>query len=192
MMKKTEKSKAFTMVETLVSICLFGFISVVLINVFVMAIKAQSRILQNQELMDQSTYALEYMGKILRVAQKDLTGDCTGTAGESYGTAIADSITFVAYDTAEEEYRCRQFILDGTVIKERRSSDETSANLGTAQEMTSSKVKVEGLTFAVTGDASGDSIQPKVTIMIKMESNVSPNPPQITIQTSVSKRELDI
>ncbi|MFA5169536.1 MAG: type II secretion system protein [Candidatus Paceibacterota bacterium] len=191
MINKIKNSKAFTMVETMVSIALFGFISIVLINVFVSAIKGQTRILQNQELMDQSTYVLEYMAKILRMAQKDTAGDCTGTAGANYGVGI-NSINFVAYDTMEEDYRCRQFILENDIIKERRSTDESAANLGASQDMTSSKVKVEGLTFGVTGNVVGDLVQPKVTVMVKMESNISLNPPEITVQTSVSQRSLDI
>jgi len=47
-MKTKQNSKAFTMVETLVSICLFGFISVVLINDFVASINCQTSIFQNQ------------------------------------------------------------------------------------------------------------------------------------------------
>jgi len=191
MINKIKNSKAFTMVETIVSIALFGFISIVLVNVFVSAIKGQTRILQNQELMDQSTYVLEYMAKILRMAQNDTAGVCTGIAGANYGIG-SDSINFIAYDSIEGEYRCRQFILENNVIKEKRSTDESAANLGTSQAMTSSKVRVEGLTFGVTGNVVGDLVQPKVTVMVKMESNVSLNPPEIIIQTSVSQRSLDI
>jgi len=191
MIMKGKNKKGFTMVETLVSIGMFGFISIALINIFVSAVKSQSRILQNQELMEQSSYALEYMGKIIRMAKKDAAGNCTGTVDANYGVG-ADSIAFLAYDTNAEEYRCRQFLLESNVIEEKKSTDESSANLGTAVAITSSKVKVNGLTLAVTGDGS-DTIQPKVTIMIKMQSNVSvADAPSITIQTSVSQRQLDI
>ena len=179
------------MIETLVSIVLFGFISVILVNIFVSSIKSQTRILQNQELMEQSSYSLEYMGKLLRMAKKDESGDCTGTVGANYGVGI-DSITFLAYDSKEEEYRCRQFLLESEAIKEKRSSDETAANLGSALAITSSKVRVAGVTFGVTGDSGSDTIQPKVTIAINMESDISVNPPKIFIQTSVSQRQLEI
>jgi hypothetical protein len=191
MLNKNNNLKSFTMVETLVSIALFGFISVILVNIFLSSIKTQARILQSQELMDQSSYTLEYMGKLLRMAKKDTGGSCAGRAGANYGVGT-DSITFLAYDTKEEEYRCRQFLLEDDVIKEKRSSDGSSANLGSAQAITSSKVKVEGVTFAVTGDGVSDAIQPKVTVMIDMESDISVNPPEIFIQTSVSQRQLDI
>jgi len=188
-----EKTKAFTLVETLVSIGLFGFISLALADIFVASIRGQTRILQNQQLMEQSSYALEYMGKILRMAQKDTTGTCTGRVNANYGVGTAPevSISFLAYDTTNEEYRCRQFLFESDAVKEKKSTDETSANFGSAQEITSSKVKVEGLTFAVTGDSAADTIQPRVTVMIKMKTNISINPPDITVQTSVSQRHLD-
>jgi type II secretory pathway component PulJ len=191
MKKITENSKAFTMIETLVSVAIFAFISVVLVNIFVAAINTQMRILRNQELMEQSSYSLEYMGKILRTAYKDATGSCTGTANTNFGVGT-NSLTFLAYDRIAGEYYCRQFLLDSSALKERRSTSANSTDLGTAQAITSSKVKVDGLTFAVTGDTVSDLLQPKVTIMIRMKSNVTDNPPQITIQTSVSQRNLDI
>jgi len=188
---KGKNKKGFTMVETLVSIGMFGFISIALINIFVAAIKSQSRILQNQELMEQSSYALEYMGKIVRMAKKDVAGNCTGTANRNYGIG-SDSINFLAYDSNDETYKCRQFLLESNVIKEKKSTDGSSSNLGTAVPITSSKVKVNGLTLAVTGDGS-DTIQPKITVMIKMQSNISvADAPNITIQTSISQRQLDI
>ena len=179
------------MVETLVSLVIFGFISIVLINIFVSALKSQVRILQNQELMEQSSYSLEYMAKIIRMANKDVDGFCTGTANANYGVGT-NAITFLAYDTTASGYKCRQFLLENNTLKEKRSSDGSSANLGAAAEITSSKVKINGLTFAVTGDGA-DTSQPKVTIMINMQSNIpDTNAPSITIQTSISERRLDI
>jgi len=191
MINKNQNSKGFTLVETLVSLLIFGFISVILVNIFVSVLNSQRRILQNQELMNQSSYALEYIAKIVRMAENDADGTCV-TAGENYALGT-NSITFLAYDTKSLSYKCTQFLLQDNAIKEKKSTDDTSANLGTAQEITSSSVKVDDLIFAVTGDVLNDSLQPKVTIMIKMESSTSfSNPPSLIIQTSVSQRKLDI
>lgn len=188
---RSEKRKAFTLIETVVSIALFGFISVILVNIFVSSIRTQTRILQNQELMEQSSYSLEYMSRILRMAKKDIDGTCTGTADANYGVGT-DSITFLAYDTRAEDYLCRRFLKDGDSVKEMKSTDATSANLGTAQSITSSKVKVAGLTFGVTGNVVPDTVQPKVTIMINIKSGDAVGSPEIFLQSSVSQRDLDI
>ena len=188
---KKEKLKAFTLVETVVSIALFGFISVILVNIFVSALRTQTRILQNQELMEQSSYSLEYMTRFLRMAKKDVDGSCTGTPNANYGVGT-NAITFLAYDTNAAEYRCRRFLKDGDVIKEMRSTDTTSGNLGTAQAITSSKIKINGLIFGVTGNVVPDTVQPKVTVMVDIKSSDLAGSPEIFIQSSVSQRDLDI
>lgn len=193
MINKNQKTKGFTLVETLVSLLIFGFISIILVNVFVSVLNSQKRILQNQELMNSSSYALDYMTKLIRMAEKDDDGYCTGTAGKNYDlTAAVDSITFLAYDIKSSSYKCIQFLLDGTTIKEKKSTDNSVSNLGVAQAITSSSVQVTGLTFGLTGDGT-DTLQPKVTVMIKMKSaSLSSNAPSLVVQTSVSQRKLDI
>jgi prepilin-type N-terminal cleavage/methylation domain-containing protein len=193
MINKNQKTKGFTLVETLVSLLIFGFISIILVNVFVSVLNSQKRILQNQELMNSSSYVLDYMAKLVRMANSDETGNCTGTVGKSYIlTAAVDSITFLAYDTKSSSYKCTQFLLNGTTIEERKSTNDDIDNLGTAQTITSSSVQVTGLTFGLTGDGA-DTLQPKVTIMIKMKStSLSANAPSLIVQTSVSQRKLDI
>jgi len=195
-MVKNQKIKGFTLVETLVSLFIFGMMSVALVNIFVSGLNTQTRILQNQDLMNQASYSLEYMGKLIRMAEKDTTGDCA-PAGESYGVGGSypnNSITFLAYDTKAAGYRCIQFLLDGNAIKERRSTTASMAQLQTAQAITSSSVYVinEGLYFFVSGDVLGDQRQPMITILINIRYNILPTPPYLTMQTTISQRKLDI
>jgi prepilin-type N-terminal cleavage/methylation domain-containing protein len=191
-MKENQKTKGFTLIETLVSLFIFGMMSVALVNIFVSTLNTQTRILQNQDLMSQSSYLLEHMGKIIRMAQRDDTGSCAPT-GESYKVENGiKSITFLAYDSQSSSYKCVQFLLESNAIKEKRSTDETAANFGTAQAVTSSSVYVSDLAFNVTGDSLGDTLQPKVTIMINMRYNNASNPPRLIMQTSVSQRKLDV
>lgn len=197
MMNINQKSKGFTLVETLVSLLIFGFVSIIMVNIFVSVLNSQRRILQNQELMNSSSYALEYMARAIRMAEKDVNGYCTGTPGKNYLPGASDaSISFLAYDAKTSTYKCTQFLLEGAAVKERKSTTESIDNLQAAQPITSSSVNVSGLTFAVTGNAVPDSVppkQPKVTIMIKMSYNTtSANAPGIVVQTSISQRKLDI
>lgn len=194
MIKNKSNSKGFTLVETLTSLFIFGMMSVALVNIFVSGTNTQGRILRNQELMNQSSYALERMSRAIRMATVDSTGDCAGVAGENYGLS-SSTIYFLSWDAklATPAYICRSFLLDGGVIKERRSSDATRANLSAAQAVTATSVIVSDLTFNITGDTVGDLLQPKVTIKIEMESNTGISTgPYMTVQTSVSQRRLDI
>lgn len=193
MIINNQKLKGFTLIETLVSLFIYGVMSIALMNIFVSTLNTQSRILQNQDLMSQSSYALEHMGKIIRMAEKDETGNCA-PAGEAYKVENGiKSITFLAYDSKSESYKCTQFLLEDNAIKEAKSTDDTVANLQTAQAITSSSVVVSDLAFSVTGDTSGESpaLQPKTTIMINMRYNSS-NPPRLIMQTSISQRKLDL
>ena len=193
MINNNQKTKGFTLVETLVALLIFGFVSVILVNIFVSVLNSQKRILQNQELMNQSSYALEYMTKAIRMAEKDMTGTCSGAAGENFRVGTSPvSIAFLTYDIKDSSYKCVQFLIENNAIKERRSTDE-SLPTGTALPMTSSAVSVDRLEFYVTGDILGDNIQPKITVMIKMKSlSSSTNAPVVIVQTTVSQRKLDI
>ena len=195
--KKRQSNKAFTLVETLVSVAIFSLLSVGIVNVFVSALKTQSRILQSQLLMEQGNYVLDYMTKAIRMAKKDTVGGCV-TINENYAVGSSPaSITFLSYDTKAAEYRCRRFILSGDAIMEQRSSDATSASLSSAVAITSSKVKITNLSINVRGDVTSpadDLEQPLTTIMVVMEpsSQLMSASMKVTVQTSVSERQLDI
>jgi len=196
--KDRKKENGYTMVETLVSIAIFSLLSVGIVNTFVSAVKTQSRILQNQTLMEQANYTLDYMSKALRMAITDETGACTGNIGYNYGVE-ANQITFLSYDKKAEEYRCRRFSFANDAINESKSTNTTFNGLQTAVPVTSSKVKVSNLSIVVTGDyidgeGVQDNKQPKVVIMIKMGPAYQTMAAdlEITVQTSISQRQLDV
>lgn len=180
-----KNNKGLTLIETLVSIVLFGIISTLLVNIFVVSIRTQSRVVANQELVEQSTYALDYMASKIRMAIKDEAGSCNGTPS-NYSTG-ENSIRFISYDSVNSKYVCREFILEENIIKERVSTDETSNLLGSSIPITSNAFNVSGLKFTATGD---DGInQPRATIAITMSRSTSA---KLTVQTTVSKRQLDL
>lgn len=198
MINNNQKEKGFTMIEMLASLAIFGFVSVLLVNIFVSALSSQKRILQNQELMNQSSYTLEYMTKAIRMAERDMTGECIdvgdGDAGENYGIGTSPvALTFLTYDIKASANKCIQFLFENNAIEERISTDDTSDNLGAPVSITSSSVSVERLEFYVTGDTVGDMIQPRVSVMIKMKAlPAATNSPIIIVETSVSQRKFDI
>ncbi len=193
MINNNQKRKGFTLVETLVSLFIFSIIAILSINFFISVLSTQKRILQNQELLNQSSYVLEYMAKAIRMAKKDLTGDCIGLAyaGQTYNV-LGSSLTFLTYDIKDSSYKCLQFLLSSGAIEERRSTDNNFSNLGTAQSLTPSSVSIDNLWFNVIGDAV-DTKQPKTTIVIKMTSlSLETNSPNVVVQTTISQRQLDI
>ncbi len=186
------KNQGLTLIELLVAVSLFGLLAVALIGIFVSSLNAQASVLQNQELFSQASYAVDYMDRSIRMALRDETGDCTGSANKNYSTS--SGITFLAFDTIAGDYRCKRFYLEDGKIKERKSTDKTAANLGTGVELTSSKVKVNSLVFSVLGDVVNVA-QPQITISLNMVSNntrrLDPLP-SIILQTTLSQRNLNI
>lgn len=190
MIKNNKNIKSFTLIEVLVSIVIFTIAIAGLAVIFLSIVQTQTKILQTQYIMSQASYVVEYMGNALRLAIKDTAGACTGIVNRDYNPAdqpsASSTITFLNYDG-----KCRQFLLSGAVIQERVSTNGSSGSLGAAIDLTSSKVIVESLAFLAKGDIA--PYQPKVTVMVKMEPvSTLANPPQLTIQTTLSQRQLNI
>jgi prepilin-type N-terminal cleavage/methylation domain-containing protein len=61
----------FTLVEMLVVIGIFSLIVGAISGIFLSGILSQRRILAEQEISDQTSYLLEYIGRALRMAKKD-------------------------------------------------------------------------------------------------------------------------
>jgi prepilin-type N-terminal cleavage/methylation domain-containing protein len=186
-----KNKKGFTLVEMLVSIALFGIISVALINVFVASIKSQSRIIYSQELLEQSSYVLEYMNSKIRMAIKDVDGSCI-TIGSTYNIyGGGSSIRFISYNAEISDYVCREFFLENNSIKERSSTDTSSSNFSVASVIASPSFKVNSLKFSIFGDSIGN--QPRVTTLINMHKEEQDGvTSKITIQSTASKRQLEI
>lgn len=208
-----QKNSGLTLVEVMVSMALFAILSVAFVSLFTTSMNSQAAILQNQELLNQSGYVIDYMHRFLRMATRDdaafhagvtpsdgqAAGACTAMANTSYGgDGPSTDIYFLGYDTIAGNYKCMRFWLDTTDNKIKITKySNTGQNSGTTLDITSATVKVNDLKFSVTGDNNGgtiDALQPKVTIMLDMQSasrRVSPIP-RMLIQTSASQRNLDV
>jgi prepilin-type N-terminal cleavage/methylation domain-containing protein len=173
--------KGFTLVELLVAILLFSLTIGGAVSMAVSLINREKNALAAQNLANNGSYFLEYSSRFLRMAQKD-DGGCI-TASKNY-SSTGSSIRFLDY----ENY-CREFLLDGNQIKEKVSTDDTSANFGTATAITSQETKVNALTFTVNGD--GADSQPRVTISLSLQDL---NLPEVTmeVETTISQRNLNL
>ncbi len=189
--------RGFTLIEMMVSIGIFSVLMGVLSGIFLASMKSQTHIVYTQYLIDSSNFALDYMSRYLRMAQKDYSGGCISANDNFYPSNPPDSpsstVTFLDYK--EGGGRCHQFLLENGKIKEKISPDSTSAGFSsvTAQDLTSDKINVTDLKFNVLGGANYDLLQPRVTISIKAEArteNLNPLP-NINVQTTISQRNLD-
>ena len=181
--EKRERTKGFTLVEMLVVILILVISLSAIIGVFVSAIRAQRYALAAQQLLDQTSYAMEYMGKSLRMAKKDLDDDWTGK-GINYKEITG--LEGVQFEDYERKYKMffllNKVLYDGNMERDPQTLPLTSPNL-----------EVNSFNVALSGENENDFFQPKATFLldIKSEGTESNPQPRIIIQTTVSQRDLD-
>jgi len=171
----------FTLIEMMVAVAIFASVVTAVSMLFVSAICAQRQSLALQELLDQTSYVMEYMSRTIRMAKKDMDGACTGTAKLNYYFA-GQCLKFKNY-----KGECQQFCLDGTAIKE-------TIDFGAPIELTSPDLKIypleeTGEWIELSGETQDDEFQPLVSILLKIEGKEQS---KIQTKTSVSQRDLDV
>lgn len=172
--KKT-KNRAYTLIEIMVGVAIFSLIIAASSGIFISVLKSQRRILAEQELLGQTSYVLEYMSRAMRMAKKDLNGDCI-SAKLNY-EKTSSGIKFKNYKD-----NCQEFYLEGGQLKENRG--------GVISELTSASLKV--ISFNIGPNDSWDqedSEQPKVTFFLEIEGKENT---KTKIQTTISQRNLDV
>jgi type II secretory pathway pseudopilin PulG len=197
---------SFTLIETLVAIAIFIVLSVATVELFTNSINTQTSILQNQQLVNESGYAMEYMHRILRMAHRDDDttpgnlnngGSCVTENTTFGGDGASTDIYFIGYDYSLSAYRCMRIYLDSAThkVKIQISPNFTAsgAQSATAVELTSSQIYVNKLQYYVSGDTIGTN-QPKITILMDIQSNTKRvNPiPRMVLQTTASLRNLNV
>lgn len=191
-------NKGFTLIELIVVMAVFMFVLGTSISIFISIIQHQRRILAEEELLNQTSYVIEYMSKALRMAKTDATGDCmTDDLGISHPGYVylltrpdskAGFYRGIKFINQSDNNSCQEFYLDengdAPVLKEEKAGD--------AVALTSEKIKINSIRFGINGldgsirgqdHVSGDDInQPRITILLDVEN--------INLQTTVSRRNL--
>ena len=183
--KTKQKERAFTLIELLVSITLFaGFITLFATS-FNSGIKTQRNVLAEQELLNQTSYAMERIARAVIMAKKDVIGNCTGSIPKKnyYFNSSTKVLSFIDSNNV-----CRKFNLDSGALKE--VNNEVSFG-----DLTSPKINVLNFNVSIMGDdVVSDQYQPRVTIYLEAqyEGFGIEDSPRIKLQTTVSQRNPDI
>jgi len=183
------KNKGFSLIEVLVSVSIFGIIIAGPTGLFVLSLRNQNMSLALGETIDNTSHAVEYMSRALRMARKDRIGSCI-TQNYNYENPGADSskIRFLSY-----QGYCQEFSLSGNQIMQRKSSDGTSANFGSGAYLTSDDLSINNFQFLIVGGGQNDNLQPRITIVFNIaKTSAGIGLPSINVQTTVSQRNLDV
>ena len=169
------KNKGLTLIEMLIVFSIFSIVLTAVIGIFVSAIRGQRFSLSSQQLVAQTSYALEYVGRSMRTAQKG-TPSCANE--KNFKITGGNRIEFL---NANGE--CQVFYVENFQLKEDKD--------GVVNPLTSDDFKVNSLNIILDGDSPGDKEQPRVTLLLDIEGKLSGPNPRLKIQTTITKRNLD-
>ena len=163
------------MIELIIVISLAAGVFALAAGVFVQTLKIQRRAFFIQKVQENISFALESMAKEIRVSTMATPNTVNCPASPS-GTL---SITHPVNGNID-------YFLSGTDLHRRLSGS------GIDTVLNSVGTQINRLGFCISGNATNDNLQPRVTILITV-SNGSPNPDSfisIDMQTTVSQRLL--
>ncbi|MCP6719240.1 MAG: prepilin-type N-terminal cleavage/methylation domain-containing protein [Patescibacteria group bacterium] len=181
-------NKGYTLIELLVAAAIFFLLVAGPTGLFITSLRNQTRFLAMREVIDNSSYVLEYVSRFLRMARKDLNGTCISQSVNYENPAgISSNIRFI-----NSQGLCQEFSLDTDRMQERKSTDDTAVNLGSGVYLTSDDLKVTLLKFQLAGQGQGDNLQPRVTILFEIRKEGVLGSPETKLQTTISQRNLDL
>lgn len=194
------KNSGYTLIEILVAVSIFTTVIAAPTGFFITALKVQQKALASQKILDETSYVLEYVGRAIRMAKKELTCEykdspqtcfCLKTKGYGYNyetTRDGNGIRFNTYDTPSD---CKEIFWDTSdnKIKERKNKGEEIPLTSDDLEVVSFKV---GPPDSWTQD---DNLQPRITLYLEVKGIKVAQPelqPVLKIQTTISQRNLDV
>ncbi len=109
---KHQESKSltgFTLIEIIVTISIFSIVVGIILGTFISGVRQQRIFFAGQTILDQTSYALEYIGRALRMARKELSAPtCLSQNGLNYEVKYGGSglrfINFLEGGDCQEIY----------------------------------------------------------------------------------------
>ena|SRR3989344_5003105 len=186
----------FTLIELVVVLAIFMLMIGVAVSMFTSIIQHQKRILENQELLNQASYATEYITRALRTPLKDAAGSCLFDGALRHPGAV---YLLTHQDTASGFYQgiklvnrdgtCQEFFLDKTDGRLKEIKNGASA-----EALISEKFTLAYFRFIINGDKNipvalaGSPVQPRLTMALDIKTKTPGNQNERVFQTTVSQR----
>ncbi|XOB41950.1 MAG: PilW family protein [Candidatus Nealsonbacteria bacterium] len=182
----------FTLIEMLVAVMIFSLIIGAISGVFISGFRGQKSALSSQRLLNQTSYALEYMSRALRMASKQTTDIPACLSQEGLNYEITHNGSGLKFINHLEEDDCQEFFLEGAQLKYRKKIGE--AGREETLDLTSSNLQITSLKFSISGEGQEDDLQPRVTIFLALKGKGQKleEQPELKIQTTISQRNLDV
>ncbi|HEY4486213.1 MAG TPA: type II secretion system protein [Candidatus Paceibacterota bacterium] len=173
--------KGFTLIEMIVALGLFTVVILVGIGALTGMSAAASKTKATGIVIDNLNFALENMARGMRTGI-DYHCGLDGTITEPADCATGSSAIAFRNDSNKT-----------VIFRKNGTSIERSIDGGAFLSITSPEITIDTLTFFVEGAPSGDSLQPKVFIIVRGTAGVrEKDKTTFDIQTTISQRIFDI
>ena len=209
-----KNNRGFSLIELTIVLAIFLIIVVAMVNIFTTMVTQQKKLLAQQDLLNQTSYAMGYLANALKFALPDPDGSCLGAIGQMY--ALVDCIQYnngdnensgsgngngayqicsgIKFINSQDNDACVQVYLDSIANPSNPPLVQVK-NGAAAQNLLSQKLTVKNAMFLINGNnnlssaSTDDSVQPRVTILLDVATQGA-SPQEKIIQTTVSLRNL--
>lgn len=163
--KNNNKESGLTMIELIVSVGIFSLVVGMTIGTFILALASQRRIIALRNVEDNTRFTIEVIAREIRTGV-NFSG---GGSALSFTNAAGQSVVYRLNSNAIEK----------------------SINGGsTYSAVTGSEITVNYLNFYLAGQAIGDGLQPRITVVIGITGQVGNQTANLKVQTTISERLL--
>ncbi|MFH0892319.1 MAG: prepilin-type N-terminal cleavage/methylation domain-containing protein [Candidatus Falkowbacteria bacterium] len=176
-----------TLIEIVVATALFSMVSYAAVATFQGVMKSQRSTVISQNVQESMRYALEIMGKEMRMAQKRISGDCIlSNNNRIYDTndvsGVGDSLSFINSRKA-----CVTYSLVGGRLRINRFGEPSSYYI------TPDDIVINDLSFRVVDEGANTvppSVHPRVTITLEasMAGGAGVPAENVRLETTISAR----
>lgn len=191
-MQKTIKhtQSGFTLIEMMVAVALFSMVMTVSVSSLIVVMSASARAQAVQATTDNLSFAMDRMSREIRYAKyircgsEDLSSaastvvaDCAGGEGSIVFTNTIGGNARTAYKYSNQT--------NGLQKKVAGDSDWSDI-------IATSSVQMDKVSFYVTGNTTGDKLQPQVRILFRATpKGYASDIAGVNLQTTVTQRALD-
>jgi prepilin-type N-terminal cleavage/methylation domain-containing protein len=172
-------NRGFTLIELMTAVSIFVIIMTISMGSITGVFEANRKSRSLKTVLNNLNLAVESMSKEMRYGKNYHCGSGTVTLPQncpSGGTLMS----FLSSEGVQITYR-----LSGQAIEKQVGS-------GSFVVVTAPEISIDDLTFYTLGAGTGNLLQPKVIIKIKSHAGTDKGRSDLTLQTLVSQRTLDI
>lgn len=182
-------SGGFSLVEMIVAVGLFAVVMLISMSALLALLDANRKARALESVINNLNIALDGMVRAVRMGSVYRCGAGDVTVPQNCEVTGDSSITFLKYggDRLDTEHYWEYAFVNNRLYK-------TEGSSGTSIPVTAPEIHIESMQFYVAGATPGDTLQPKVVVVIKGTAGASSNKTKtsFSIQATAVQRVLDL